>query len=108
MSFDLEHHGSSHRASADATSSGAYCDRDALSVALPWSYHGLGSCDDCQAKGKESRAVVFSRIYSGCRVFLAFILASRPDVALLDRIRRLEEQVASIPANTTRVEPPPI
>jgi hypothetical protein len=40
--------------------------------------------------------------------YLAFILASRPDTALLDRIRHLEEKVGSSAANTARVEPPPI
>ena len=40
--------------------------------------------------------------------FLAFILASRPDKGMLDRIRRLEEQVSGGTATTTRVEPPPI
>jgi len=40
--------------------------------------------------------------------FLAFILASRPDAAVLNRLRHLEEQVSGGTATTTRVEPPPI
>src|SRR4051794_16887357 len=68
FSLDREHDRSFYR--ANASSSGASFDRDALSVAFPRSSHGLGSCRGCQAQGKESRSVVFSRIYSACRVFL--------------------------------------
>ena len=64
LSVDREHHGSFYLANADAPSARAPCDRDALSVAFSWPHHGFGSCHDGQAKGKESRALVFTRIYS--------------------------------------------
>jgi hypothetical protein len=84
----------------------------AIEMLFPWLFLGLimGSVLAALAKrkGKNPALWFFLGFIPVVGYFLAFILASRPDVALLDRIRRLEEQVASSPVNTTRVEPPPI
>ena len=79
---------------------------------FPWLFLGLimGSvlATIAKRKGKNPALWCFLGFIPLVAFFLAFILASRPDAALLDRIRHLEEQVTSGEANTTRVEPPPI
>jgi hypothetical protein len=83
-----------------------------IAMLFPWLFLGLimGSVLAAIAKRKGKNPVLwfFLGFIPVVGYFLAFILASRPDVALLDRIRRLEEQVGSSAVNTTRVEPPPI
>ena len=83
-----------------------------IAMLFPWLFLGLimGSvlAAIAKRKGKNPALWFFLGFIPVVGYFLAFILASRPDVALLDRIRRLEEQVASSPENTTRAEPPPI
>ena len=84
----------------------------AIAMLFPWLFLGLimGSvlAMIAKRKGKNPALWFFLGIIPLVGFFLAFILASRPDAALLDRIRRLEEQVTSSEANTTRMEPPPI
>jgi hypothetical protein len=79
---------------------------------FPWLFLGLimGSvlATIAKRKGKSPVLWFFLGFIPLVGFFLAFILASRPDAALLDRVRRLEEQVASSAASTPRVEPPPI
>jgi hypothetical protein len=83
-----------------------------IAMLFPWLFPGLimGSVLATMAKRKGNNPALwfFLGFIPLVGFFLAFILASRPDAALLDRIRRLEEQVASTPPNRTRVEPPPI
>ena len=82
----------------------------AVEMLFPWLFLGLimGSvlATIAKRKGKNPALWFFLGFIPVVGYFLAFILASRPDVALLDRIRHLEEQVASRGANATRVEPP--
>jgi hypothetical protein len=79
---------------------------------FPWLFLGLimgavlGTI--AKRKGKNPALWFFLGFIPLVGFFLAFILASRPDVALLDRIRRLEEQAASSGASAPRVELPPI
>ena len=81
-----------------------------LAMLFPWLFLGLimGSVLATMAKRKGKNPVLwfFLGFIPIVGYFLAFILASRPDTALLDRIRRLEEQVAASAANTTRERPP--
>jgi len=83
-----------------------------IAMLFPWLFLGLilGTVLATIAKRKGKNPVLwfFLGFIPLVGFFFAFILASRPDAALLDRVRRLEEQVASSAANTTRVEPPPI
>jgi hypothetical protein len=82
----------------------------AIEMLFPWLFLGLimGSvlAAIAKRKGKNPALWFFLGFIPVVGYFLAFLLASRPDVALLDRIRRLEEQIASRAANATRVEPP--
>jgi hypothetical protein len=59
-------------------------------------------------KGKNPLLWFFLGFIPFVGFFLAFILASGPDAAVLNRLRHLEEQVSGGTATTTRVEPPPI
>ena len=83
-----------------------------IAMLFPWLFLGLilGSVLATIAKRKGKNPVLwfFLGFIPLVGFFLAFVLASRPDAAVLDRIRRLEEQVASSAAKTARVEPPPI
>jgi hypothetical protein len=83
-----------------------------IAMLFPWLFLGLimGSvlATIARRKGKNPVLWFFLGFIPLVGFFLAFILASRPDAALVDRIRRLEEQVASRAPNTARVEPPPI
>ena len=84
----------------------------AIEMLLPWLFlgliMGLVLATIAKRKGKNPVLWFFLGFIPVVGYFLAFIIASRPDAALLDRIRRLEEQVASSAADTTPVEPPPI
>jgi hypothetical protein len=83
-----------------------------IAMLFPWLFLGLimGSVLATMAKRKGKNPALWFLLgfIPIVGFYLAFILASRPDEALLDRIRRLEEQVASTPPNSARVEPPPI
>jgi hypothetical protein len=83
-----------------------------IAMLFPWLFLGLimGSvlATIAKRKGKNPLLWFFLGFIPLVGFFLAFILASRPDAALLDRIRRLEEQVVSRTGNTARVESPPI
>jgi hypothetical protein len=82
-----------------------------IAMLFPWLFLGLilGSVLATIAKRKGiPYCGFFSDFIPLVGFFLAFVLASRPDAAVLDRIRRLEEQVASSAAKTARVEPAPI
>jgi hypothetical protein len=79
---------------------------------FPWLFLGLimGSVLATMAKRKGKNPALWFLLGFIPLVgyYLASILASRPDAALLDRIRRLEEKVESSAVNTAQVEPPPI
>jgi len=77
-------------------------------VAFSWFDHGRCFSDHSPRKGKNPFLWFSLGFIPLVGFFLAFILASRPDKGMLDRIRRLEEQVSGGTATTTRVEPPPI
>jgi hypothetical protein len=83
-----------------------------IGILFPWLFLGLimGSVLATMAprKGKNPFLWFLLGFIPLVGYFLAFILASRPDKAMLDRIRGLEEQVSGGTASTTRVEPPPI
>jgi hypothetical protein len=83
-----------------------------IALLFPWLFLGLimGSVLATMAKrkGKNPLLWFFLGFIPVVGFFLAFVLASRPDVALLDRIRRLEERLGSDSVNSTRVLPPPI
>jgi hypothetical protein len=83
-----------------------------IALLFPWLFLGLiiGSVLATMAKrkGKKPFLWFFLGFIPVVGFFLAFVLASRPDAALLDRIRRLEERLASDSVNSTRVQPPPI
>jgi hypothetical protein len=83
-----------------------------IAMLFPWLFlgliMGLVLATIAKRKGKNPVLWFFLGFIPLVGFFLAFILASRPDAALVDRIRRLEEQVASGPRTTAGVEPPPI
>jgi hypothetical protein len=83
-----------------------------VAMLFPWLFLGLimGSvlATIAKRKGRNPFLWFFLGFIPVVGYFLAFVLASRPDVALLDRIRRLEEQLPASPGGTTRVEPPSI
>ena len=76
---------------------------------IPWLFlgaiFGVVLATMAKRKGKNPVLWFFLGFIPLVGFYLAFILASRPDAALLERIRRLEDQAA---ADTRRVEPPPI
>ena len=79
---------------------------------VPWLFLGviMGSVLASMAKRKAKNPVLwfFLGFIPLVGFYLAFILASRPDAALLDRISRLEEQLSTRSEVSTRVERPPI
>jgi hypothetical protein len=80
-------------------------------VLVPWLFCGImmGSVLALISKRKGKNPVLwfFLGFIPLVGFFLAFILASRPDVALLDRIHRLEEQLASPAPKSSGIPPPP-
>ena len=83
-----------------------------IGMLLPWLFLGLimGVVLATMAprKGKNPFLWFLLGFIPLVGYYLAFILASRPDKAMLDRIRQLEEEVSGGTATTTREEPPPI
>ena len=83
-----------------------------IAMLFPWLFLGLimGSVLATMAKRKGKNPLLWFLLGFIPLVgfYLAFVLASRPDVELLNRIRRLEEQLAVCPSGTARVQPPPI
>ena len=83
-----------------------------IEMLFPWLFLGLimGSvlATIAKRKGKNPLLWFFLGFIPVVGYFLAFVLASCPDVELLNRIRRLEEQLPVSSAGTTRVELPPI
>jgi hypothetical protein len=78
-----------------------------IAVLVPWLLCGLimgpVMATIAKRKGKSRLLWFFLAFIPIAGVFLAFILASRPDIALLDRIQRLEDHVAATAPN---VRPP--
>jgi hypothetical protein len=81
-----------------------------IEMLFPWLFLGLimGSVLAAIAKRKGKNPLVwfFLGFIPLVGYFLAFILASRPDVEVLNRIRRLEEQLAVGPAKSGSGTPP--
>jgi hypothetical protein len=79
-----------------------------IAMLVPWLVTGLilGPVMATMAKRKGKRQLLwfFLAFIPIAGVLLAFILASRPDIALLDRIQRLEDRLATVAPET----PPPI
>lgn len=82
-----------------------------IAMLVPWLFLGLmmGSvlAAIAKRKGKNPLLWFFLGFIPLVGYFLAFVLASRPDAEVLDRIRRLEEQLAVGPTKS-RSETPPI
>ena len=70
-----------------------------IAMLFPWLFLGLimGLILATMAKRKGKNALLwfFLGFIPPVGFFLAFVLASRPDVELLNRIRRLEDQFAA-------------
>ena len=95
-----------HRTSGNSASTSATDDGNGF----PWLFLGLiiGSVRAAIAKrkGKNPLLWFFLGFIPVVGYFLAFVLASRPDVEVLNRIRRLEEQLAVDPAKSGSGTPP--
>ena len=81
-----------------------------IAMLFPWLFLGLimGSvlAAIAKRKGKNPLLWFFLGFIPVVGYFLAFVLASRPDVEVLNRIRRLEEQLAVGPAKSGSGTPP--
>ena len=83
-----------------------------IAMLFPWLFlgliMGLVLATMAKRKGKNPLLWFILGFIPLVGFFLAFVLASHPDVELLNRIRRLEQRLAVDLTSASRVKPPPL